>query len=60
MNKRFFIIASVLILMASAVGGTIGRSWRFRHSVPSNGSVSITQADDIEKDYNEAVAAISV
>ncbi|HEY0365761.1 MAG TPA: PDZ domain-containing protein, partial [Pyrinomonadaceae bacterium] len=60
MNRRFLIIASVLILLASAIGGTIGRSWRFRPSVPSNGAVSVTQADDIEKDYNEAVAAISV
>src|ERR1044072_1193990 len=60
MNRRFFIIASVLILITSAVGGTIGRSWRFRHSAPSNGAVSVTQADDIEKDYNEAVDAVSV
>ena len=60
MNRRFLIIAGVLILIASAVGGTIGRSWRFRQSVPSNGAVSVTQTDDIEKDYNEAVEAISV
>jgi len=60
MTKRFLIIASVLILIAAVVGGTIGRSRRFRHSVPANGVVSYTEADDIEKDYNEAIAAISV
>jgi len=60
MTTRFLIIASVLILIAAVVGGTIGRSRRFRHSVPANGVVSYTEADDIEKDYNEAIAAISV
>jgi len=45
--------------MAALVGGTIGRSRRFRHSTPANSAVSNTQADDIEKDYNEAIEAIS-
>src|SRR5882672_8329167 len=60
MTRRFTIIASVLILIAAVVGGTIGRSRRFRHSVQPSGAVSIPEADDIEKDYNEAIAAISV
>lgn len=60
MSKRFLIIASALILIAAVVGGTIGRSRRFRHSVQPTGAVPYTEADDIEKDYNEAVAAISV
>jgi carboxyl-terminal processing protease len=60
MTKRFLIIASALILIAAVVGGTIGRSRRFRHSAPASGAVSYTEADDIEKDYNEAIAAISV
>jgi carboxyl-terminal processing protease len=60
MTKRFLIIASALILIAAVVGGSIGRSRRFRHSVPANGVVSYTEADDIEKDYNEAIAAISM
>ncbi len=60
MSRRFFIIASALILIGAVVGGTIGRSRRFRHSVQPSGAVSVTQADDIEKDYNEAVAAISI
>ena len=60
MTKRFFIIAGAFILLAALVGGTIGRSRRFRHSLPATGTVSYTDADDIEKDYNEAIAAISV
>jgi carboxyl-terminal processing protease len=60
MTRRFIIIACVLILIAAVVGGTIGRSRRFRHTIPPNGAVSYTEADDIEKDYNEAIATISV
>jgi carboxyl-terminal processing protease len=60
MTKRFIITASAIILLAALVGGTIGRSRRFRYSVPANGAVSRTQADDIEQDYNDAVSAISV
>ncbi len=60
MSRRFIIIASTLILIAAVVGGTIGRSRRFRHSVPAKGAISYTEAADIEKDYNEAIAAISV
>ncbi|HAF14285.1 MAG TPA: hypothetical protein DHU55_11860 [Blastocatellia bacterium] len=60
MTRRFIIIACALILIAAVVGGTIGRSRRFRHSVPASGATSYTEADDIEKDYNEAVSAISM
>jgi carboxyl-terminal processing protease len=62
MTKRFLIIASAFILIAAVVGGTIGRSRRFRHSVPAKGTtaaVSYTETDDIEKDYKEAITAIS-
>lgn len=59
MTRRFIIAASAIILVAALVGGSIGRSRRFRHSVPANGLASPTQADDIEKDYNEAISAIS-
>lgn len=61
MTRRFILVAGALIIIGALVGGTIGRSRRFRHSVPANSNtvVSYTDADDIEKDYNEAVAAIS-
>jgi carboxyl-terminal processing protease len=60
MSKRFIIIVGAFILIGALVGGTIGRSRRFRHSVPAKGTASYTEADDIEKDYNEAISAISV
>src|SRR5882672_9350762 len=60
MTKRFIILASALILIAAVVGGTIGRSRRFRHSVPAKGAVAYIETDDVEKDYNEAIATISV
>ncbi len=59
MSRRFIIFAGAIVLVAALVGGTIGRSRRFRHSTPATGTVSVTQADDIEKDYNEAIDAIS-
>jgi carboxyl-terminal processing protease len=59
MTKRFAIIACAIVLTAALVGGTIGRSRRFRHSTPASGASSYAQADDIEKDYNEAIEAIS-
>jgi carboxyl-terminal processing protease len=60
MPKPFAIAAAVIILLAAVVGGTIGRSRPFRRTVPAApGVVSNTQADDIRKDYNEAIEAIS-
>ena len=59
MSKRFIITGGAVILIAALVGGTIGRSIRFRNSVPAKGVVSYTEADDIERDYKEAVDAIS-
>ena len=53
------LIAGSLVLVGALVGGTVGLSRRFRHSVPANGAVSYTESGDIEKDYNEAIAAIS-
>jgi carboxyl-terminal processing protease len=58
MTKRFILIASAIILIAALVGGTIGRSKRFR-SGTTKGAAPYTEADDIEKDYNEAVEAIT-
>jgi carboxyl-terminal processing protease len=59
MSKRFFIIGGAVVLIAALVGGTIGRSIRFRNSVAPKGVVSFTQAEDIESDYKEAVDVIS-
>lgn len=59
MSKRFIITASLIILIAAVVGGTIGRSRRFRYGAPTNATASSTQSDDIEKDYNEALQSIA-
>ncbi len=59
MSKRFIIIGGAVILITALVGGTIGRSIRFRNTVPQKGVVSYAEADDIERDYKEAVEAIS-
>jgi carboxyl-terminal processing protease len=60
MTRSFSIIGGVVILIAALVGGTIGRSIRFRNSVSPKGAVvSYTESDDIERDYKEAVETIS-
>lgn len=59
MAKRFIIIAGLIILIAAVVGGTIGSSRRLRRSVSVGGSVPDGPAEEIEKDYNEAVSTIS-
>ncbi len=59
MAKRFLIIAGAIILIAAVVGGTIGSSRRLRRSVSVGGSVPDRPAEEIEKDYNEAVSTIA-
>ena len=59
MSRRFFIIASAIIMIAALVGGTIGRSRRFRYTAPSSTAASRTQSEDIGKDFNEALSSIS-
>ncbi|HYJ87871.1 MAG TPA: S41 family peptidase [Pyrinomonadaceae bacterium] len=59
MSRRFIIIASAIIMIAALVGGTIGRSRRFRYTAPTSNAASRTQSEDIEKDFNEALSSIS-
>jgi carboxyl-terminal processing protease len=59
MNKRFIIFACAVVLIAALVGGGVGRSRRLRWSSQQNSSNSHARADEIEKDYNNAVAEIS-
>ena len=59
MTRRFFLVATALIVITAVVGGTIGRSRRFRHSTPATGTVAYAEPGDIEKDYNEAVGTIT-
>jgi carboxyl-terminal processing protease len=57
MTKRFAIITTAVILIASLVGGTVGRSKRLRRA--SSTAARHTASDDIERDYNEAVSTVS-
>lgn len=59
MSRKFAIVAGSLILIAAIIGGTLGNSRGLRRAVSPAGAEAATAADDIEKDYNEAVAAIS-
>lgn len=59
MAKRFIIIAAALILVTAVLGGTIGTSKRLRRTVAIGGPVNDRPAEEIEKDYNEAVSTVS-
>ena len=59
-TRRFAITAGAVILVAAIVGGTIGSARRFS-SLTSIGAAknSYRVVDEIESDYNEAVATIA-
>ena len=59
MSKQFFIFASSVILIAALVGGGIGRSHRFRWSAQPSVANSFARADEIKKDYTNALNEIS-
>ncbi len=59
MTGKFAIVAGSLILIAAIIGGTLGNSRGLRRAVSPGSAEAATAADDIEKDYNEAVGAIS-
>ena len=59
MAKKFIIFAAVVILLAAVMGGTIGSSKRLRRSVSIGGPVNDKPAEEIEKDYDEAVSTVS-
>jgi carboxyl-terminal processing protease len=59
-DKRFAISAAALILAAAVFGGMIGSEGRSLRSLTStNAKNSYRVVDEIEKDYNEAVATIT-
>ncbi len=59
MGKKFVLLATAVVVIAAVFGGTIGSSRVFRRAVPHAGGASYRAAEEIEKDYNEAVAAIT-
>jgi carboxyl-terminal processing protease len=58
-NRKFLISAALVILAASIFGGTIGSGRQFAGFTSGNAKNSYRVADEIEKDYNEAIATIT-
>jgi carboxyl-terminal processing protease len=59
MDKRVAITAAAVILIAAIFGGTIGNDRRLGSFTSTNSKNSYRVADEIEKDYNEAVSTIT-
>ena len=57
--NKFTITAAVIILAAAIFGGTIGSRRNLSGFTSSNAKNSYRVADDIEKDYNEAISTIT-
>lgn len=58
-TRRFAIVAVSILVLGTVLGGIIGSSRKF-HSLTSSGAAnSYRVADEIEKDYNEAISTIT-
>src|SRR5690242_1189572 len=58
-NRKFAITASAVIVLAAILGGTIGNERRFSSLASMGADNSYRVADEIERDYNEAVSTIT-
>jgi carboxyl-terminal processing protease len=58
-GRKFAITATIVILVAAIFGGTIGSARRFSSLTSLGTTNSYRVADEIEHDYNEAVATIT-
>ena len=59
LDKRFAITAAAVVLIAAVFGGTIGSGRNLGSLTSANSKNSYHVADEIEKDYNEAVSTIT-
>jgi carboxyl-terminal processing protease len=59
MSRRFVIAATSIILAAAVFGGTVGSARKFSRSTSAGTVNPYRAADDIEKDYNEAITTIT-
>src|SRR5215210_5007240 len=57
--NKFTVTAAVIILAAAIFGGTIGTTNNLSGFASSNAKNSYRVADEIERDYNEAIATIT-
>ena len=58
-NRRFLGVAAGIILLAAIFGGTLGSSRKFSKLNTSSKAAGYREAEEIEKDYNEAVSTIT-
>jgi len=58
-DKRILGFAAAVVLLAAIFGGTVGNSRKFSSLTTSGNINSYRVADEIEKDYNEAVSTIT-
>jgi hypothetical protein len=58
-DKKVAITAAIVILVAAIFGGAIGNSRNFGSFTSTNAKNSYHVADEIERDYNEAISTIT-
>ena len=58
-SRKFTITALGVVLAAAVFGGTVGSTRRFSRLTSAGTANAYHQADEIEKDYNEAVGTIT-
>ncbi|HKP83622.1 MAG TPA: S41 family peptidase [Pyrinomonadaceae bacterium] len=59
LDRKFVLTAAAVVLIAAIFGGTVGSGRKLSGFTTSNSKNSYRVADDIEKDYNEAVSTIT-
>ena len=59
LDRKFVATAAAVVLIAAVFGGTVGSGRKLSGFTTSNSKNSYRVADDIEKDYNEAVSTIT-
>jgi carboxyl-terminal processing protease len=59
LSRKFAVTAAIVILVAAIFGGTIGSARRFSSLTSLGATNSYRVADEIERDYNEAIATIT-
>ena len=58
-SRKFTISALGIVLIAAIFGGTVGSTRRFSRLTSAGTANAYHQADEIEKDYNEAITTIT-
>ncbi len=59
LSRKFAITAAIVIVVGAIFGGTIGSARRFSSLTSLGANKSYRVADEIERDYNEAIATIT-